>query len=203
VTSDETKQSEKVRTFVAINLPADVRKRIAEIQRELKSLCAHESVRWALPEQIHLTLKFLGGVDSDSLGDLKAAIKLACGKTKPFELKAYSLGCFPNTRWPRVIWIGLTGELEILTPLQTRIEAATKSWREPEAREFHPHLTIGRVKHLKPRELQTICKAMESQAKTNFGSWRVEQIDLMQSKLSPRGATYHCLARFNLMWSEI
>ena len=167
-----------------------------EVQRELKSFCAEDSVRWALPEQIHLTLKFLGSVDSDSLGDLNTAIKRACGEIKPFELNTKSAGCFPDAHRPRVIWIGLTGGLEILTALQLRLEAATKSWREPEAREFHPHLTIGRVKNLRPRELQKIGSALESHAQTVFGSWQVRQIDLMQSKLLPHGASHHRLAGF-------
>ena len=168
-----------------------------EVQRELKSFCAEDSVRWASPEQIHLTLNFLGSVDSDSLGDLNAAIKLACGETKPFELKAKSAGCFPDARRPRVVWIGLTGGLEILASLQRRLELATKSWREPEAREFHPHLTVGRVKNLRPCELQKIVGALESHAQTVFGSWQVRQIELMQSKLSPRRASYHLLASFH------
>ena len=190
---------EKIRAFVAINLPDAVRKRIVEIQRGLKSFCAEDSVGGASPDQIHLTLRFLGSVYSSSLDDLKAAVKLACRDTKPFELTAQSLGCFPNTRQPRVIWIGLEGEPGILAGLQKQLEAATKSWREPEAREFHPHLTLGRVKNLKPRELQELSGAIESHAQTIFGSWRVGQIDLMQSKLSPLGATYSKLASFELM----
>ena len=196
--SDETRWAEKIRAFIAINRPDAARERVVEIHRELKSFCGDESVRCALPEQIHLTLKFLGNVDSDSLDDLKAAIQPAC-RTTPFDLSAQVLGCFPNPRRPRVIWIGLRGESKFLAALQQRIEAGTKSWREPEARKFHPHLTLGRVNNLSPRESQKLSATIEAHAQTVFGSWQVRQIDLMQCKLSPHGAVYSKLASFQLM----
>ena len=189
---------ENIRAFIASNLPETVRKRVVEVQSELKSLCAEDTVRWAAPEQTHLTLKFLGGVDAGSLDELKAAIRCAC-RANAFELTTQALGCFPNLRRPRVIWMGLGGEAKALSDLQQRIEAATNSWREPEAREFHPHLTLGRVKHLRPGELNGLARVVDAHERTVFGSWRVEGLDLVRSKLSSHGAVYSKLASFQLI----
>jgi RNA 2',3'-cyclic 3'-phosphodiesterase len=197
VSCDE-KNSDRIRAFVAINLPEPIRRAVTEVHRELKLCGSDESVRWTLPDQIHLTLKFLGSIEHSSLDELQRMLATACRQTMPFNLSATAIGCFPNVRRARVIWIGLRGELNVLTDLQARVEAATKTWREPEAREFHPHLTIGRVKNLGPREIEKLTTVFDGHARTEFGLWRVEQVDLMQSKLSPQGATYQRLASFDL-----
>ena len=85
-----------IRAFVAINLPLEMRSSLWELQRELKSALPGDGVRWTKPEQIHLTLKFLGDITADSLEDLKVAIQHACEGITPFSLRAESLGVFPD-----------------------------------------------------------------------------------------------------------
>ena len=134
-----------IRAFVAINLSAEVRVNLAELQRELKSALPGDGVRWTKPEQIHLTLKFLGDIAADSLEDLKVAIQRACEGITPFSLRAESLGIFPDSQRPRVIWTDVNGDVDILRRLQEQIERETGSWWEAEQRTFQPHLTLARV----------------------------------------------------------
>src|SRR5229473_1808380 len=96
-----------IRAFIAINLPPTARARLAQLQRELQLTFVAGAVRWVRPEQIHLTLKFLGDVPEESLSDLETALRRACQASVPLELRADGLGCFPHPQNARVLWIGL------------------------------------------------------------------------------------------------
>jgi len=187
-----------IRAFVAINLPVEVRANLTELQRELKSVLPGNGLRWTKPEQVHLTLKFLGDIAADSLEDLKVAVQRACEGITPFSLRAESLGAFPDSQRPRVIWTDVNGDADILRRLQEQIEHETGKWRETEQRIFQPHLTLARVGSLKPRETAVLHEKIRVHTATQFGSWHVTQIDLMQSKLSSAGAEYSQLAGFPL-----
>ena len=187
-----------IRAFIAINLPAEVRANLAELQRELKSALPGDGVRWTKPEQIHLTLKFLGDIAADSLEDLKVAVQRACDGITPFSLYAESLGVFPDSKSPRVIWMDVNGDTDILRRLQEQIERETNVWRKAEQRTFQPHLTLARVRSLKPDGAAVLREKIRGHTATQFGSWHVGQIDLMQSKLSGAGAEHSQLAEFPL-----
>jgi 2'-5' RNA ligase len=190
--------SAQIRAFIAINLPAEVREKLERVQRELKSALADSDVRWTKPEQVHLTLKFLGDIAADSLEDLKRAIQRACEGIAPFLLRAESLGVFPDSQKPRVIWVDVHGETDFLRRLQERVEQETVAWRELEQRTFQPHLTLARVHKLKPQEAQILREKIRGQTAAQFGTWRAVQVDLMQSKLSSTGAEHFQLAEFPL-----
>jgi 2'-5' RNA ligase len=183
-----------IRAFIAIKLPTEVRADVERAQRELKSATRAGSVRWTPAEQIHLTLKFLGDVQTDSLTELEAALRRACAQIAPFELHAGGIGSFPDSQRPRVIWIGVGGAVEMLHHLQAAIARETERWGEPEERTFHPHLTLGRIKTTRRRELQELGALIQSAPASNLGSWRVTQVDLMRSELFPDGARHNCLA---------
>ena len=187
-----------IRAFIAINLPAEVRANLAELQRELKSALPDDGVRWTRPEQIHLTLKFLGDITADSLEDLKVAVQRACNGIAPFPLRAESLGVFPDSQKPRVIWTDVNGDTDILRRLQEQVERETGEWREAERRAFQPHLTLARVRSLTPHGVAVLREKIHMYTAPQFGSWHVGQIDLMQSKLSSAGAEHSQLAGFPL-----
>lgn len=191
-------ETASIRAFVAINLPVEVRANLAELQRELKSAMLGDGVRWTKPEQIHLTLKFLGDIAADSLEDLKSAIQRACKGITPFSLHAESLGVFPDSQKPRVIWTDVNGDADILRRLQEQIERETGKWRETEQRTFQPHLTLARVRILKPDEAAVLREKIRVHTATQLGSWNVTKIDLMQSKLTGAGAEHSRLAEFPL-----
>jgi 2'-5' RNA ligase len=187
-----------IRAFIAINLPAEVRANLERVQRELKSALPGSRVRWTKPEQVHLTLKFLGDIAADSLENLKSALHRSCENVAPFSLRAESLGVFPDSQKPRVIWVDVHGETDFLRRLQERVEQETVAWRELERRTFQPHLTLARVHKLKPQEAQILREKIRGQTAAQFGTWPAVQVDLMQSKLSGTGAAHFQLAEFPL-----
>lgn len=169
-----------------------------DVQSALQSAVPAEAVRWTPPSQIHLTLRFLGHIAADSVADLDAALQRACQGVAPFQLSASAVGAFPEAGRPRVLWVGLHGELDRLRLLHAQLRLETEPWGEPEEREFHPHLTLGRVKHTRPAALRAVAQALTELKADAPRSWRVDQVLLMQSQLSPRGATHTCLVRVPL-----
>jgi 2'-5' RNA ligase len=183
-----------VRAFIAVNLPAPVRERLADWQRALKAQGGGAAVRWTPLEQIHLTLRFLGNVPTEAVPEIAAALQRAGAGTVPFELRAEGLGCFPNVRRPRLIWVGLAGDLVALRALQQAVARETAPWGEREDREFLPHLTIGRIKDGQTAAARLLAEALPGLAHQPPTAWRVTQVDLMQSVLRPAGAAHSSLA---------
>jgi 2'-5' RNA ligase len=184
-----------IRSFIAIDLPKETRKHLQQIQEELKKCGA--GVRWVRPGSIHLTLKFLGDVPSGQVENIARAVAQEVRQEPPLTLGAAGLGAFPSRRRPRVIWIGMEGEVQRLSRIQARIENAL----EPlgfirEKRPFRPHLTIGRIKHR--RGLQTLIDAMATLDMPQFNSFDADEIILYKSDLRPTGAIYTKLHRIPL-----
>jgi RNA 2',3'-cyclic 3'-phosphodiesterase len=190
--------SRVIRAFIAINLPDDVRANLARLARELESALPGNGVRWVRPEQVHLTLKFLGDIAVDSVADLKDAIRCACRNIEPCSLRGEGLGVFPTEQKPRVIWAGLGGDREMVQRLQEQLESETARWRAREEREFHPHLTLARVKHLNPMQTEILGNKLGERKNAGFGEWQTEKLELMQSTLTATGALYSSLAEFGL-----
>jgi 2'-5' RNA ligase len=188
-----------IRVFIAINLPADLQRKLEQLQGELSKALPPGGVRWTQAEQIHLTLRFLGHVAEASLPELEDALRRACARSGPFDLRAEGLGCFPSPRRPRIVWVGIAGALDKLRGLLDAIERETESWGEREERESHPHLTVGRVKVTSP----ALSRALEAKLSgpVSLGQWRVGQVDLMRSDLSPQGPRYSRLAAVALIAS--
>ena len=184
-----------IRSFIAIDFPEEIRKALEDIQKELKQCGA--GVRWVKPGSIHLTLKFLGNIHPAQVEDIALAVAQEIRDEPPITLGAAGLGAFPSRRKPRVIWIGMEGEVQRLTRIQTRVENAL----EPlgfvrEKRGFRPHLTIGRVKDR--RKLQALIDAMAELKIPEFDSFDVTEIILYKSDLRPTGAIYTKLHRMSL-----
>jgi len=184
-----------IRTFIAIDLPEATRQGLAAVREQLKQ--SRAGVRWVKPDSIHLTLKFLGNISPAQVEDIAAAAAQEVRDEPPITLGAAGLGAFPSRRKPRVIWIGMEGEVQRLTRLQARVENAL----EPlgfvrEKRVFRPHLTIGRVKD--HRRLQAPIDAMTTLELPEFDSFDVTEIILYKSDLRPTGAIYTKLHRIPL-----
>jgi RNA 2',3'-cyclic 3'-phosphodiesterase len=186
------------RAFVAVPLPQILIERLKQIQQQLQSGAGGAAVRWTKPAQLHVTLEFLGNVAGDALNDLKSALRNACKDQAPFRLALEKPGCFPNTRNPRVIWVGVGGELEPLQKLQTQIDRETRTFGDhTEEHAFQPHLTIGRV-NARAIQAKQVGRAIEQASVGRVGAWTVSEIELMQSRLSPQGAQYTTLATLAL-----
>ena len=187
---------ETVRAFIAIHLNEALQKELAAAQ---KSLPLGPAVRWTRPEQIHLTLKFLGEIPAESAEELAASLRRGCETLAPFSLRFDGLGCFPNHKKPRIVWVGLGGDLEALQELFRRVdyECVTLTGRS-EDRPFTPHLTLGRVKDTHARELQRIGTALQTAKISLRGEWTVREVSLMRSELTPKGAIHTELAQIEL-----
>lgn len=185
-----------IRAFISINLNSALQAELAAAQKALK---LGRSVRWTRPEQIHLTLKFLGDIPTATVGEFAASLRRGCESLAPFTLRFDGLGCFPSYKKPRIIWAGLNGDLAALQELFRRVdyEAVTLTG-QTEDRAFVPHLTIGRVRETNSREYQAIGAALQSAKVALHGEWTVRDFALMRSELSPKGAIHTELERIFL-----
>lgn len=185
------KPPEKVRAFVAIYPDAEVICRLEAAQKQLSIHIAADAVKWTKPEQIHLTLQFLGHVRRDLLGGFANALKQVASDRKCFRLRADSVGCFPSDKHPKIIWAGLAGELEPLRVLKEELDAAfSVLGYVPEKRKFHAHLTLGRVGRLNGSDARKLAREISHFQSRNFGEWEARGIQLMQSVLSREGARH-------------
>ena len=179
-----------IRTFIAIDIPEDIRSRIADFQNTM--IRSNLAVRWVKPENIHLTLKFIGEIPEQLVGEIKSGLFDAPSLREPFDVTLSGTGVFPNIRRPRIFWAGITSGAEELSRLSKEIqEKLVRFGVEKDARAFKPHLTIGRIKPGKPVEgLEHYVGAGLLQP----GAFRVKEIAFMKSVLHRTGAEYSSLA---------
>jgi RNA 2',3'-cyclic 3'-phosphodiesterase len=168
------------RLFVCLELPKPVRQHLAELDPGLRG------VRWLDPQQMHLTLAFLGNVAAEVQQTL--AEKLRTISWKSFFLPLIGLGTFPSKGWPKIIWIGVGTGHPHLFQLQKRVqEAILAVGLEPDLRSFHPHVTLARCRDVSP---QTIRPFLKSHADFDAGLIHVESFYLNSSQLTPTGSLY-------------
>jgi 2'-5' RNA ligase len=192
-----------VRTFIAIELPTKARVALADLQSKLKAVVPPKTVRWTTPQNIHLTLHFLGDVDRAKIDAISNTLAATTSDHLSFSLEIGGLGCFPNTRRPRVLWVGLSGDSVALSDLQRHIGQALQTAVNfaPDGRPYAPHLTIGRVKGGIPsRHLKQLSQVIQkAQAEVDrLGTLDVAEVSLVRSELKPTGAVYTQLARGEL-----
>src|SRR6266545_7763526 len=136
-----------IRAFIAITPPSTLQQTVTEVQEAFQR--SNLPWRWVTSENIHLTLKFFGNVPAERVTAITQAMEHAARGQTAFPLRATSLGCFPHTSRPRLLWIGLDDPSQALGPLYARLTAACISLGFPaEDRPFHPHLTLARVQNL-------------------------------------------------------
>jgi RNA 2',3'-cyclic 3'-phosphodiesterase len=190
---------DRVRCFIAIPVDAGVLGIVRQLQSSLDARIASDIVQWTRPEQIHLTLKFLGNVPASSVEDLITALQQACQGVGPFELRLATLGCFPNNRSPRIVWAGLAGDLGALMELQDRVSQRTAAFSAREDNHaFHPHLSLGRVKRAHQEMAGVIGKAVAEAGNPAPAKWTVGGVNLIRSVLGSQGSTYNNLAVVSL-----
>ena len=182
---------EQIRSFIAIELPDELKAEIKRLQAKLKS-DGEVGVRWVDPGGIHLTLKFLGDVAADKIDEITEAIRAAVQGISTFRLEVKGLGVFPNLNRVRVVWVGLNGELDKLAQLAKSIEANVSPLGFPtESREFTPHLTLARVGDRVPSdERQKLGQLIASTKFEAKSAIEVKTINLMKSQLTLQGAIY-------------
>jgi 2'-5' RNA ligase len=183
-----------MRVFIAIPVPETVRNALEEVQEELRSVLQGEVVRWTKRTQFHLTLRFLGDVDSTQVQDLAHSLRQACEPFAPLPLRAERIGFFPHMRSPRVVWAWVHDSNEVLPRLQQSIErAVAKFTREAVEEKFTGHVTLGRVKRIRRAEADALGKIAVGMAERFFGEWTANHVELIQSELSSEGSRYRTL----------
>ncbi len=183
-----------MRIFIAIDTPESIKQEIETIQQKLKS--AGADVRWESQNKFHITIKFLGDTKEELLPKIYEIIKNISTKIYTFPLIYRNLGCFPNKRQPRVIWIGCEDVTSSLTKLKMELDVNLKSLGfEIEDREFHPHITLGRVKS--QTGIKNLIPIIESLI---FESRITEcrEILIVRSVLKSSGSDYTILKSINL-----
>jgi 2'-5' RNA ligase len=180
-----------VRSFIAIELPEETRKEIGSLQTRLK-MNDQNYIKWVSPDSMHLTLKFLGDIDTAKTGEILEAIEESVAGVSPFRLKISGLGVFPNLKRIQVVWVGISGEINTLRQIQNDIETILAVLGYPEeGREFTPHLTLGRVRYSVPsQDMMKFANIITSTIFEIPGEIIVDSINLIESQLRPSGAIY-------------
>ena len=173
------------RLFVAIPLPESIRTQLSLLQSGL------QGARWIKPENIHLTLKFLGNVSETNLEVLKKLLESRVSDCDRFDISVGEMGAFPSTRRPRVVWVKVQSPDQLLNLQRSIEEGTTRLGYAQEKRTFMPHLTLGRVsRNAAPEEVRQLSDLLDSTQVGFLGAMRVQSVHLFQSDLQPGGAVY-------------
>ncbi|MFC2173056.1 RNA 2',3'-cyclic phosphodiesterase [Acidobacteriota bacterium] len=187
---------DRIRSFIAIELPGSIRDGLRKIQDDLEGGIPRGFVKWVRPEGMHLTLKFLGNISAGLVDPLKDALSGACSDTEPFSIAIGGAGAFPNVYKPRVLWIGIEASSQLKSLRNAIEEAAVSVGCEREKRSFSPHLTLGRIRS--PRKEPMLTKSIEKLSDIDLGALTACSFTLFRSELKPSGAHYHELGVFRL-----
>ena len=181
---------EQIRSFIAIELPDELKRELTRLEARLKSGEA-SGMRWVDPESIHLTLRFLGDIAADRVGEITRAMEEAAQTVPSFRLEVKDLGVFPSLKRVQVAWVGLSGEIDKLVQLQQRIESNLEGLGfAAEERAFTPHLTLGRVRNQASFDERQRLGQLIAGTKFEGSSLTVDTINLMKSQLTSQGPIY-------------
>lgn len=184
-----------MRLFVAIDLPEGLADDLAAVQERLRA--GDPALRYTDPTQAHVTLQFLGDVESTRVDALADALDAAVDDAgvEPFEATAGGLGVFPSRDYVSVVWVGFTAGDDEMGRLHEVVErAAAPLGFDPEDRAFTPHVTLARMDSARGKD--HVLRVVDEGAE--IGSFRVEQVRLKESDLGPEGPTYSTVRRFSL-----
>ena len=172
-----------IRTFIALPIPENLKEALRDAISRLRR--TNSGVKWVRPESVHITLKFLGNIKEELVEPVSQELDNIALIYPELELKLSGLGVFPNMRRPRVIWVGLGGDIALLGELADAIDkACAKIGIQPEKRPFNAHITLGRLKV--PSMIDLDIDLMEE-------SYRAKEIVFYKSELLPTGARYTIL----------
>jgi len=186
---------ETFRTFIAIFPETRLQKELARIQENLKK--AGADIKWVEPENIHLTLKFLGPTPVEKIPSVVNAIRASAKALAPFSISLTHLGAFPNVKHPQIIWVAVTQGKESLKSLASRLDENLKSLGfDKEEREFTAHLTLGRSRSA--LDHPALSEQLQGHAHLPPMTQEVTQIALIKSTLTSKGPVYEIIENTNL-----
>jgi len=186
----------RLRTFIGVDVGKTIRDRAVALQEKLAQ--TGTAVKWVEPDNIHVTLLFLGEVDDREVPSICKAVALQTERHPPFRLSIEGVGCFPNPRRPRIVWIGVGEGTQELCALHDGLEPPLLDlgYYRREERKYTPHITLGRVKGDRPAD--QLGPALANHAGWQGGQIAVSEIHVMSSELTPQGPIYTVLSRAKL-----
>jgi len=190
-----------VRTFVAVEISADLRKRVQRFLEELRE--GISGVTWVAPQNLHVTLKFLGDVEEARIDEVCRTVAEAVASCAPFDLQVRGVGAFPRIERPQTLWLGLAAGREQLVELYRPVNRLLHQLGFPrEERQFAPHLTIGRIRDRSAEGAQLAAR-LRQHADRDFGSCRIDEAAIFSSVLGRGGPTYEALGHAPLAAREV
>jgi len=187
-------EEKSIRSFLAVDPPQEIIDAIGIIQDRLRKNIQGD-IRWVRPQGIHLTLKFFGTISESDVANISRVVENTTSTIAPFTLGIKRVGAFPDVKRPRVLWLGMDGDVDTLILLQKEVDAELHKYGfEKEDRNFRPHLTLARIKD--PRGVIGLAKIMVKRENYEAGSFSAAGLNLFKSELTPKGAIYTKLAYF-------
>jgi len=187
----------EIRSFLAFELPQEIKRTIFNVSEDVRRFSL--DVRWVKASNIHLTIVFMGNVLSEHLEGINDEVLKVCKRYGPFNISLKSIGVFSNRRNPRVMWVGLEGDIERMSYFRDALQKRLKSFGvKEEKRRFNPHLTLGRFrKSSKPSELLDDLLSRYHDLASSVCT--LEELVLFKSDLNPKGAVYTKLNTWPLL----
>jgi 2'-5' RNA ligase len=184
-----------VRLFIATSLKPEIQHEIDSVLQDLRVSIDQRYIRWVKWTAMHVTLKFLGESSPNKIPDIKLSMDQVVAQFSPIEIALEDLGCFPNMRRPRILWLGIKEQTGSLQRLQGQLENEMSKLGFPkEKRKFHPHLTLGRAKaRLSKSDYQQFANQIGRIPPTKIGHQHIDVISLIESDLKPSGPVYTTL----------
>ena len=187
---------DSLRTFVAVELPGEVKQLAAQLIERLKPTTAN--VKWVTPDQMHWTLKFLGEVDLVDVNGICASVAAAVAPLAPFDVDVRGAGAFPDLVNPRTLWLGAGQGTEAFVGLHAAIERSLAALGfRAEQRRFRPHVTLGRVRRSE-NGLHELANLIQQNAEFDAGIAPVFEVTIFSSELGPKGPRYEPLGHAEL-----
>ncbi len=180
-----------MRTFVAIDFSPEIRKKIGEIIEYFKTQTPDYALKWVEPQNLHMTIKFLGELSEGHLRTIKDVLSDTLEGRSAFEIEVTGMGMYPSTQKPRVIWLGVEGSEPLKDIHQSLDQALQKASIPPDKRGLSPHLTIARVRrNVETLIVQDIGKTLSQFKIDSLGKCTIDRIVLYKSTLTPSGPIY-------------
>ena len=178
---------EKIRTFIAIELNSAIKDELAQLQENLKDSAA--DVKWVKPQNIHLTLKFLGYVEEEKIHKISSLLDYIASSYNSLEFSLFKVGCFPKIEYPKVVWVGIDKGCAVIEEIAKKLEEELQSLGfAKEKRSFSAHLTLGRVRSGKNRN--TLVEKIKALEFNSSAQSLLHELVLFKSSLTPQGSIY-------------
>ncbi len=190
--------TDSIRSFLAIELPDEVKSALVVATDRLRE-AGVRGLRIVRPDNVHLTLRFLGDIRRSAIGPICDAVSRVARRHRPFSVELGEAGLFPPRGAPRVFWVGLAGDLDSLTSFHRDVEDSLGELGfERDRRGFRPHLTVARIRNSSPKEdRDSLLEAVRSAGPIQ-GRIDVDAVHLIRSTLTPEGPIYERIASIRL-----